>query len=80
MVKTRMMGLSDGEIILMTRSAVLTQITRVTDRRTDRQTELAWHIRATAYMLPRVKTPTTADHQVLCASACKVFPVRVIPP
>ena len=33
--KTRMMGLSEGEIILMMRSAVLTQITRVTDRRTD---------------------------------------------
>jgi len=30
-----MMGLSDGERILMMRSAVLTHITRVTDRRTD---------------------------------------------
>jgi len=31
-----MMGLSDGERILMMRSAVLTQITRVTDRQMDR--------------------------------------------
>jgi len=44
------MGLSDGERTLIMRSAVLTQITRATDR----QTELAWHIRATA-MLSRVK-------------------------
>jgi len=29
------MGLSEGERILMMRSAVLTQITRVTDRQTD---------------------------------------------
>ena len=54
--KTRMLGLSDGERISMIRSAVLTQYTRVTDRRTDGQTELAWHIRAIAYMLSRVKT------------------------
>jgi len=33
--KTRMLGLSDGERILMIRSAVLTQYTRVTDGRTD---------------------------------------------
>jgi len=33
--KTRMMGLSDGERILMIRSAVLIQCTRVTDRRTE---------------------------------------------
>ena len=44
-----MMGLSDGERISMIRSAVLTEITRVTDGQTDRQTELAWHIRAIAY-------------------------------
>ena len=54
-----MMGLSDGERISMIRSAVLMQYTRVTDRqtdgRTDRRTELAWHIRAIAYMLSRVK-------------------------
>jgi len=49
--KTRMMGLSDSERISMTRSAVLTQSTRETDRRT----ELAWHIRAIAYMLSHVK-------------------------
>ena len=35
----------------MTCSAVLTQITRVTDG----QMELAWHIRAIAYMLSRIK-------------------------
>jgi len=34
--------------------AVLIRYTRVTDGRTDRQTELAWHIRAMAYMLLRV--------------------------
>jgi len=39
-----MMALSEGERISMIRSAVLTQSTRVTDRRTDRLTELAWHI------------------------------------
>ena len=52
------MGLSDGERISMIRSAVLIQYTRVTDRQTDGQTELAWHtcIRAIAYMLSRVKS------------------------
>ena len=30
--------------------------TRVTDGRTDRQTELPWHIHAIAYMLSQVKT------------------------
>ena len=45
-----MMGLSDGERISMIRSAVLIQYTRVTDG----WTELAWHIRAIAYMLSRV--------------------------
>ena len=53
--KTRMMVLSDGERISMIRSAVLIQYTRVTDRRTDGWTELAWHIRAIAYMPSRVK-------------------------
>jgi len=53
--KTRMMGLSDGERISMMCSAVLIQYTRVTDGRTDRRTELAWHIRAIAYILSRVK-------------------------
>jgi len=43
-----MMGLSDSERNSMVRSAVLTQSTRVTDRQTDGQTELAWHIRAIA--------------------------------
>ena len=51
--KTRRMGLSDGERISMICSAVLTQSTRVTDGRTDRQTELAWHrpIRAMAFFV-----------------------------
>jgi len=40
----------------MMRSAVLTQSTRVTDRQTDGQAELAWHILAIAYMLSRVKS------------------------
>jgi len=40
----------------MIRSAVLIQYTRMSDGRTDGQTELAWHIRAIAYMLSRVKT------------------------
>jgi len=47
-----MMGLSDGERILMLRSAVLIQSMRVTDRRNFRG------IRAIAYMLSRVKTWT----------------------
>jgi len=50
-----MMGPSDSERISMTRSAVLIQYTRVTDGQTDEQTGLAWHIRAIAYMLSRVK-------------------------
>jgi len=50
-----MMGLSDSERILMIRSAILIQYPHVTDRRTDGRTELAWHIRAIAYMLSRVK-------------------------
>jgi len=54
--KTRMSGLSDSERISMICLAVLIQITRVTDRWTDGQTELAWHIRTIAYMLSRVKS------------------------
>jgi len=58
-----MLGLSDGKRISMIRSAVLTQYTRVTDRRTDRRkSELAWHIRAIAYMLSRVKTTDSAKY------------------
>jgi len=52
---TRMIGLSDRERIFMIHSAVLIQSTRVTDGQTDTQTELAWHIRAIAYMLSHVK-------------------------
>jgi len=55
-----MMGLSDSERISMIRSAVLIQYTRVTDGRT----ELAWHIRAIAHMLSRVKTGNTTYHYV----------------
>ena len=53
-----MLGLSDGERISMIRSAVLTQYTRVTDRRTDGRTDGIGvaYIRAIAYMLSRVKT------------------------
>jgi len=47
-----MVDLLDSERIAMIRSAVLIQNTRVADRRT----ELAWHIRAIAYMLSRVKS------------------------
>jgi len=47
------MDLSDGERILMMRSAVLTQITRLTDGQTD-GIGVAY-IRAIAYMLSRVK-------------------------
>jgi len=56
--KTRLMGLSDSERILMIRSVILIQIMRVRqmDRRTDGQTELPWHIRAIAHTLLRVKT------------------------
>jgi len=54
-----MMDVSDGERILMMRSAVLTQSTRVTDgytdRRTDRQTDGRTELRAVTYMLSRVK-------------------------
>jgi len=46
----------------MIRSAVLIQYTRVTDGRTDGQTELAWHIRSIAYILSRVKKTENEDH------------------
>jgi len=61
------MGLSEGERISMIRSAVLIQYTRVTDRQTDGRTELAWHIRAIAYMLSRVKS------QASCSLLCAFF-------
>jgi len=38
----------------------------VTDRQTDRQTELPWHIRAIAYMLSRVKTEWWRAGIVIC--------------
>jgi len=55
------MGLSDRERISMIRSAVLTQSTRVTDGQTDRQTELAWHIRAIAYYAVARKNQSIFD-------------------
>jgi len=38
------------------RSAVLIQYTRVTDRETNGQTELAWHTRYSIYAVARNKT------------------------
>jgi len=50
-----MVGLSESERILMTRSAVLTQYTRVTDGQRDGRN---WRgIRAIANMVSRVKKP-----------------------
>jgi len=53
------MGLLYGENCVILASTVFDWSTRVTDRRTDgqtdRPTELPWHIRAIAYMLSRVK-------------------------
>ena len=46
------MGLGHARILMIC-SAILIQITPVTDR----QMELAWHIRAIAYMLSRIKMP-----------------------
>jgi len=58
--KTRGMGLLYGENCVILASTVFDWSTRVTERRTDlrtdRQTELPWHICAIAYMLLRVKT------------------------
>jgi len=50
------MGLLYGENCVILASTVFDWSTRLTDRRTDRQTELPWHIRAIAYMLSRVKS------------------------
>ena len=47
------MMVKDGERISMIRSAVLIQYTRVTDGRTDGQTELAWHTRHSIYAVAR---------------------------
>jgi len=72
-----MVDLSDRERISMICSAVLTIY--ACDRRTDRRTELAWHIRAIAYMLSRVISvrfsfcrKETSDHGIMlthCAAA-----------
>jgi len=52
------MGLLYGENCVILASTVFDWSTPVTDgqtnRQTDRQTELLWHIRAIAYMLSRV--------------------------
>jgi len=53
------MGLSYGERSSMMRSAVFDTM-HAYDRRTDRRTELAWHIRAIAYGVARnnsINTP-----------------------
>ena len=68
-----MMGLSDGERISMTCSAVLIHYTRVTDRQTVGKTELTWHIRAIAYMLSRVKIITRAGDRQLQNMKPKVW-------
>jgi len=53
---------------------------RQTDGRTDRQTELPWHIRAIAYMLSRVKTNLDLlEHEIVSGSGsswtiCKSAP------
>ena len=54
--KTRGMGLLYGENCMILTSNAFDWSTRVTDRRTDRQTELPWHIHAIAHMLSRVKS------------------------
>jgi len=61
------MGLSDSERILMIRSAILIQYTRVTDGRM----ELAWHTRAVAYMLSRVKIKVIQKHKKWGAHSCE---------
>ena len=69
--KTRMMGLSDGERILMMRSAVLIQYTRVTDGRTDGQTELAWHrLRAIACTVARKNAYIMLPIRRVTATGC----------
>jgi len=55
-VETRGMGLLYGENCIILTSNTFDWSTRVTDRQTDGQMELRWHIRAIAYMLSRVKT------------------------
>jgi len=64
-----MMGLSDGERISMIRSAVLIQYAHVMDGQTDGQTELAWHIRAIAYMLLRIEKAARARN-MFCNFFC----------
>jgi len=69
-----MMGLSDGERILMMRSAVLTQIMCVTDGLTD-GIGVAY-IRAISYMLSRVKTRklnSMSDGHLLCDNVTLAF-------
>ena len=49
--KTRMNGLSCGEEIMTVRSAVFIQCQRVTDRRTDRQTDDVQPISVTCFSI-----------------------------
>jgi len=50
-----MMGRSDSERISMIRLAVLIQSMRVTDRQTDKRTELPWHLYAPQHTVARKK-------------------------
>jgi len=70
----------DSEIIPMIRSAVLIQYTRVTDGRTDRQTELPWHIRIRTYsiMMSRVKTIQHSSQSYMALfGSCLYFAVKI---
>ena len=63
--ETRGMGLLYGENCIILTSNAFDWSTRVTDRRTDGQTEKPWHIGAIAYMLSRVKIKHFERHPPL---------------
>jgi len=67
--KTRMLGLSDGERISMIRSAVLTQYTRVTDRRMDGRTDGigAAYTRYSIYAVARKNCKLGHDCRRVCS-------------
>jgi len=69
-----MIGLSDGERISMIRSAVLIQITRVTDGRA----ELAWHIRAIALYAVARKNDVHTSSVTAMHHACYLDNVRFL--
>ena len=71
--KTRITGQSESERMSIC-SAFLIQYTRVTDGRTDGQTELAWYIRAIAYMPSRVKITTNQS----LISCCQLWCLHVV--